>query len=177
MFVKNSILALMNEHNHKALYFCHTHPNLFLQKQCESCRRGMCHTCIVDHPKYCPDCRKQLRRTHSSYEDVRSLYSALIGGLVISSVIAAFLIYNYNTGTIFPLTKYLLIGIFAAFTITCAFYMLRNSEFLSTVGKVPFIGFKLSIVLLILILVSGLPILYMLYKAFLVLNDNYFKRS
>ncbi|WP_157957343.1 hypothetical protein [Winogradskyella tangerina] len=167
----------MNDHNHKALYFCHTHPNLFLQKQCESCRRGMCHTCIVNHPKYCPDCLKQLRRTSTTYEDLRALYSVLIGSLIISSIIGVLLVYHYNNNVDFPLTKYLLITVFGALTVTSGFFMLRNSEFLSTVSKVPFIGFKLSLLLLILILFSGLPILYMLYKAILILKDNYFNRS
>ena len=167
----------MSDHNHKALYFCHTHPHLFLQKPCDSCGRGMCHTCMVKHPKYCQDCLKQMRRTNSSYEDVRALYSVLIGSLIISCIISALLIYKYNTMTDYPLTKYLLITVFGAFTVTSGFYMLRNSEFLSSVRKIPFIGFKLSLVLLLLILISGLPILYMLNKAILVLNDNYFKRS
>ncbi|WP_299228637.1 hypothetical protein [uncultured Psychroserpens sp.] len=52
---------------------------------------------------------------------------------------------------------------------------MRQTNIYAEVSKVPFIGGKLAIVLLILTTVSGGPFLYFIYKLFLVGKSNYSK--
>jgi hypothetical protein len=67
--------------------------------------------------------------------------------------------------------------LFFALSIGGTHYLLKHTEFISEIRKVPFIGFKLSIIVLGLIVVSGLPIIYILYKFILVLKNSYSKTS
>ena len=159
----------MNEFNQKALYYCHTHPNLFLQKKCKSCKRGMCHTCIYNNVDYCQDCLSQQKRFSSNYKDKREISSTLIATLIISTIISILVFYNKYNLPDYSLTESLLIIFFATLTVVSCYYMLRETDLLKSVGKIPFIGFKL-------ILVTGLPILYMIFKITLLIRTNYFKR-
>ena len=57
------------------------------------------------------------------------------------------------------------------------YLLLKNTQIVNTISKMPFIGFKLAIVLVLLILGSGLPILYMPYKMVIVARDAYLRQS
>lgn len=53
--------------------------------------------------------------------------------------------------------------------------MLKDTDFIDEIRKIPFIGFKLSIILLVIIVVCGIPIFFMLYKLIKILNNHFFK--
>ena len=166
----------MSDHNQKALYFCHTHPNLFLQKKCTSCKRGMCHTCIYNNPNYCSDCLSKQKRFSSNYKDKKNILNSIVFAVIVSSLIA-FLIFNQAQNTTdYPCIKYISISFLIALSVSNCYYLFQGTEILSEVKKVPFIGFKLSLLILILVVASGLPILYMLYKSILILKTTYFKQ-
>ena len=103
--------------------------------------------------------------------------TTLISSLALSTIITILVIYKeYNIGT-YSIPQVFLISFFGALSVISCYYMMRETEIFSSVGKIPFIGFKLSIVLMVLILVTGIPILYMLYKTILLLKSGYFKHS
>jgi len=93
--------------------------------------------------------------------------------------LAIFILYGYYSSDLelnkYSTTDYLLAFLFGA-TILSTYYFLRDTEFIGEVRKVPFIGFKLSLAALIIIFISGFPILYFLYK-FLFAIYNSVKKS
>ena len=176
-YSENYILVPMSDHNQKALYFCHTHPNLFLQKKCEGCKRGMCHTCIYNNLNYCSDCLRTQKRFSSNTKDKKELFNTLIFAVVISCVIVLLLFHKTNINPHYPLTKYVLIAFVISLSASNCYYLFQKTTLLSDVNKIPFIGFKLSILIIVLVVASGLPILYLIYKSALLLKTHYFNRS
>ncbi|MFK7832803.1 MAG: hypothetical protein AB8B52_05985 [Winogradskyella sp.] len=167
----------MNELNHKALYFCHTHPNLFLQKKCDSCKRGMCHTCIHNNKNYCSDCLTINKRFSSGYEAKKQIITCLVFAAIITGIAVLIFVQKLSNLPDYPLIKNSIITFFIALSIANAYYLFNKTDILSSVNKVPFIGFKLSLAVLALVTASGLPILYMLYKSVLLLKSDYFKQA
>lgn len=166
----------MNEHNQKALDFCHTHPNLFLQQHCKNCKRGMCHTCIHNNRDYCTECLSDFKRLGSSHEDKKQILTALILAISTSFLVSISLFYSNYTIQNSPITESVLITFFATLSIVSCYYLFQESDIFSSINKIPFIGFKLSMLLLIFLIISGLPILYLFYKSVLLIRTYYFKQ-
>ena len=149
----------------KALYFCHTHTNLFLQQLCMGCRRGMCHTCIHHHPTLCASCLKNnfLGAAKNPYK--KEFGWMLIGG-IIALIIYLVIDYSSTNENYFTINVYLdsLVAFLFGSCIVATRYMLRDKDFLSEALEIPFVGFKVSIVLFVFLFISGFPILYILYK-------------
>ena len=137
----------------------------------------MCHTCIQNNNDFCSDCLTKQKRFSSSYQEKNEIIKALVSTLIISSIIALLLFNTKYNLPDYPLTKNLLITFFVTLSIVYSYFMLKETEIIQSVGKIPFIGFKLSIILYILIVMTGLPILYMIYKSLLILKTNYLKKS
>jgi len=167
----------MNDHNLKALYFCHKHPNLFAQSKCKSCKRGMCHTCTHHNENFCSDCLKQNKKFSSTNEDVQDLKVALIASAVLTTFFTVLIFYKKSNTPDFQLTTNFFIIFYLSLSAVNFYLLLKNTQIVNTISKMPFIGFKLAIVLVLLILGSGLPILYMLYKITIVARDAYLSRS
>ncbi len=161
----------MNEHNTKALYFCHTHPNLFLQKKCKGCHRGMCHTCINNHNDYCQSCLKSFFKGSSLHQNQKQVLRMFVSGIFLSLIV-----FGYQMLKLQPIkVNYLILGFCLGVSLMSMYYIMRQTNIYAEVSKVPFIGGKLAIVLLILTTVSGGPFLYFIYKLFLVGKSNYSK--
>ncbi|WP_299274043.1 hypothetical protein [uncultured Psychroserpens sp.] len=161
----------MNEHNTKAQFFCHTHPNLFLQKRCKGCRRGMCHTCINQHNDYCSSCLRQSFKLSSAYENQRQIIRMVCSGIIVGLIVLAYQLFvskiiNY---------PYLLLGFGIGISIMSMYYIMGRTDVFSEISKIPFIGGKLAMATLVLTAISGGPILYFLYKIGMQLKSNYLK--
>lgn len=154
----------MNARNEKALYFCHTHPNLFLQQQCKACKRGMCHTCIHNNKDYCESCAKSLFKSSRQYEHLTEVKQMLIAGIIVFGITS---FYTYSAGP--PIDTFeLFLGFYFGITIMAIYFVLSKTDVFSTITKIPFIGWKLAIILLALTAVTGGPLLYFIYKIFMV---------
>lgn len=167
----------MNDHNLKALYFCNKHPNLFAQAKCKSCKRGMCHTCAHHNENFCSDCLKQNKRFNSTIEDVQDLKAVLIFSVILTIFFTLLVLYKKSNAPDFVLTDNFLIILYLTFSTVNFYLILKNTDFVKSVSKIPFLGFKLAIILVLLIIVSGIPILYMLYKSIMVVRDAYLRHS
>jgi len=84
--------------------------------------------------------------------------------------LALFFTYTYvsNIDIYDSSLDYLLVFLFGL-SITGTHYLLRDTDFMGDIRKVPFIGFKLSIIVLLLIFVTGIPIIYFLYKLLILI--------
>jgi hypothetical protein len=148
----------------KSHYYCHTHSNLFSQQTCEICYRGMCHTCIQNNESICPSCLKK-SYFGSTYQQNKKNLIWIRGSGLIGRVL--FLLYS-GYGTSVELTNNFNKGAFMAFlggaNFTATHYFLEDNDFIEKVKNFPFFGFQLSVVVLIFIFVTGIPILYFIYK-------------
>ncbi|MEY8869687.1 hypothetical protein AB9K24_09275 [Meridianimaribacter flavus] len=154
----------MSDHNQKALYFCHTHPNLFLQKNCKSCKLGMCHTCIHNNQEYCPSCTNRFYKLSNSYKNKNEVIRILGFAIVISLAVPLYYYINALSVNSSEFTSHYLLVFYFATSVAATHYMLKGTSFMDSIRKVPFIGFKLSIVILALIVVFGISILYIAIK-------------
>lgn len=142
----------------KARYFCSTHPNLFSQKRCNSCGGGMCYTCIHTHETLCGDCQRSIYHVSDAYAYKKEGLWMLSAGVF---TISLFLVYYHliETHALYTQTELLLAFLFGS-NVIAAYYFLNKTTIVRDVNKVPFIGFKLALLVLVLIFVSGLPLLY-----------------
>ena len=166
----------MNEHNLKALYFCHTHTNLFLQKHCKNCKRGMCHTCLAHNSDYCKSCLKTNYRNSSHYEDKQEMIKVFLFSIIITCIVGCYLHFKSQPSVVKDLNETLLLVFFFSLSVASMHYLMKHTSFMNDVRKVPFIGFKLSIALLIIIIILGIPVFYIFFKTLKVLKHTYFKR-
>lgn len=158
----------------KALYFCNAHPNLFSQQNCNRCSRWMCHTCVHNNSTICADCLNSSflgSETHATKEQSKHI---LISGLITLTI---FLVINYFDKNGFEIDSAFYFNSLIAFlfglSITCTHCMMRDTDFMEEIRKIPFIGFKLALFILLLIFISGIPILYFLYKLFKVKRSKF----
>ncbi|WP_353780162.1 hypothetical protein [Winogradskyella sp. 3972H.M.0a.05] len=167
----------MRDLNEKALYFCHTHPNLFLQKHCAGCGRGMCHTCIHHDERLCPSCNKELYRSSSHYENKNRVIRALGFAVIVSLAVPAYyLYYQYSMDNNEFAANYFLVFLIG-FSLAGMHYMMQDTTFIQDIRSIPFIGFKLGIIVLILLIVSGVPIFFLLYKIAILVKHHWFNKS
>ncbi|WP_299762163.1 hypothetical protein [uncultured Dokdonia sp.] len=163
----------MNEQEKEA-YFCHTHTNLFSQKKCNECYRGMCYTCLNMDENICPSCRNYSYKQGDFYKNKR----LVIGMLIIAGVILALVhAYQYNTNVyVYDNAAFIgVLGIVLFYTISVGFsyFLFEDTDILSEIRKVPFLGFKLMIATLIVTIIIGLPVFYFLNKVYLLLRVKY----
>jgi hypothetical protein len=154
----------------KARYFCYTHPNLFSQKRCSSCGGGMCYTCINKHETLCSDCQRSIYRVSDAYAYKKEGLWMLGTGVLTLSL---FLAYYHITETqiIYSQTDVLLAFLFGS-NVIASYYFLSKTTIVKEVNKVPFIGFKLALIVLVLIFITGLPLLYFLVNYISTLLKN-----
>ena len=163
----------MNDFNLKALYFCHTHSNLFSQKNCNVCGRGMCHTCIHRNSNCCPSCIKDLKKSKQGYL-LKNEVLITIGIALLASLIFHYYQFHhtdklYNSFEFLPdLSLVFLYSLSAVGSV----YMMRTHSFIDDIKSIPFIGFKLALIVLLLTIASCIPVLYILYNAFFVIRDT-----
>lgn len=131
----------------------------------------MCHTCIAHNPDYCQSCLKYNYRNSSLYESSQELIRVTIFSAIITSLAGCYLYYDSQLST-----KTLVCIFYFSFSVASTHYLMKGTDFLSSIRKIPFIGFKLSIALLILIIVTGIPVFYILFKSIKVLKYFYSKR-
>ncbi|SEM26755.1 hypothetical protein SAMN04487910_4590 [Aquimarina amphilecti] len=157
----------------KQHYFCHTHPNLFAQSKCHSCYKGMCHTCLHTNSTLCASCLKSNFLTGNLYKNQKELIYIFSIGLAIG------LLYHiYQCVTIagiysnFNFSKDLLYVTLGTLSAISAYYMYSEVTLISEVSKIPFIGGKLALLLIIISLVIGVPLFYLLYKILLFIKQK-----
>ncbi|MEP0266788.1 hypothetical protein [Dokdonia sp.] len=162
----------------KEAYFCHTHPNLFSQKKCKECYRGMCYTCLSMDEDHCSDCRRSSYLSGDTHKNIKA-----IRGMLIVAVIVLILthVYQYkNDVQVYEnldFIKNLGITLFYTISIGFAFFLYEDTDILDEIRKVPFIGFKLMLATLIITVVLGLPVFYFLYKIYLLLKAKSIRSS
>ncbi|WP_299249248.1 hypothetical protein [uncultured Aquimarina sp.] len=159
----------------KRNYFCHTHTNLFSQSKCHHCYRGMCHTCLHQNHTICPDCRRTQFLTGDQYKNQKEISYILSIGI---GVALSFHIYQcYTISDIYTSFKFLeslLYVLIGTLTAISAYYMYSEVTIIREVSKIPFIGGKLALLLILISLIIGIPLLYLLYKIAIFLKYRMF---
>lgn len=156
----------------KARYFCYTHPNLFSQQRCNSCGTGMCHTCIHQHKTLCKDCQRSIYRSSDAFTLRMQGLWILAAGLLTLSL---FFGYHHSLDTPnYDINDLLLAFVFGANSLG-TFYFFNQTSVLNDIKKIPFIGFKLAIIILALIFITGLPLLYFIFNGYLISIKGRFK--
>ncbi|WP_108802587.1 hypothetical protein [Aquimarina sp. Aq107] len=149
----------------KQKHFCHSHPNLFAQSRCNNCFKGMCHTCIHNNPTLCTACLKSSFLTGDQYKNQKELIYILSIGLGVGLL---YHIYQFTTikhlYNNFNFVNDLLYVTIGTLTVISAYYMYSETTIISDIRKIPFIGGKLALLLIIFSLVIGIPLFYLLYK-------------
>lgn len=147
----------------KARFFCHTHTNLFLQKHCKQCGRGMCHTCLHNNNTFCPSCIKEFYLSSEAHANKKEILWMLGAGILVYSIFISLQFHENNTN--YPdFYSESFLAFFLGTSLCGTYFFIRDHEIMSTIRKVPFIGFKLSIIVLIIIIITGIPIFFQLYK-------------
>ncbi|MFD2564857.1 hypothetical protein [Aquimarina rubra] len=159
----------------KQNYFCHTHTNLFSQSKCHNCYRGMCHTCLHNNPTICPDCVRTRFLAGDQYKNQKEIsYMLSIG----AGVALLFHIYQCYTisgiYTSFNFLESLLYVFLGSLTAISAYYMYSEVTIILEISKIPFIGGKLALLLILISLVIGIPLLYLLYKIVVFIKHSLF---
>lgn len=149
----------------KALYYCYTHTNLFSQRECSRCNLGMCHTCLQNHSTICPNCLKGKRQSSIGHKYKKQLLWSLGSGLV-GAVL--FMLYTYYGNGLIELNRDFFKGLAITFlfgvNFTAAHYFLEDNDFIERIKSFPFFGFQLALLVLIFIFLTGIPIIYFVYK-------------
>lgn len=162
----------------KEAYFCHIHTNLFSQKKCKECYRGMCFTCLDMDKEYCPSCKRSMYLGGDTYKNIKAIKGMLIVALVVLALAHA---YQYSNDVhIYENLEFIKnLGIVLFFTISIgfAFFLYEDTEILNEIREVPFIGLKLMLATLIITVVLGIPVFYFLYKIYLLLKAKYIRAS
>ena len=135
----------------------------------------MCHTCIHYNNDYCSSCLKQSHRSSGSYADKNELIRVLGFAIIIASIVPFYYHFNNLSLNTNDFIESLLLVLYFSTSVAGAHYMLKDTDFIDEIRKIPFIGFKLSIILLVIIVVCGIPIFFMLYKLIKILNNHFFK--
>jgi len=157
----------------KARYYCGTHPNLFSQKKCNGCNRGMCFTCIDLNNEYCSSCFKYSILDNLYFKSLKEIKGITIIAILV--LIIAHLIQYFSNNNIYEdyiFLKNLGLTLFYTISIAYAFILFEGTDFLDDIRKIPFIGFKLMLGILILTVIAGIPVFYFVYKVFWV-SKNY----
>ncbi len=161
----------------KEAYFCHTHTHLFSQNRCKECFRGMCFTCLHMDKEYCPSCKQSSYLSGDTYKNLKA-----VRGMLIVAAVALILMHAYQYSTneqVYENLDFITnLGITLYFTISIGFvfFLFEDTEILGDIRKVPFLGFKLMLATLIGTIIIGIPVLYFLYKIYLLLKVK-FRRS
>ena len=135
----------------------------------------MCHTCIHHNSEYCSSCVKHSYRSSGSYADKNELIRVLVFAIIIASLVPLYYHFNNLSLNTQDFLESLLLVFYFSGSVAGAHYMLKDTDFIDEIRKIPFIGFKLSIILLVIIVVCGIPIFFMLYKLIKILNNHFFK--
>ncbi|WP_299222951.1 hypothetical protein [uncultured Aquimarina sp.] len=159
----------------KRNYFCHIHTNLFSQSKCHHCYRGMCHTCLHNNSTICPDCIRTQFLTGDQYKNQKEISYILSIGLGVTLLFHVYQYYTiseiYNNFNFLESLLYVLLGTLTAIS---AYYMYSEVTIIRDVSKIPFIGGKLVLLLILISLVIGIPLLYLLYKIAVFLRHHLF---
>ncbi len=136
----------------------------------------MCHTCIHNNKEYCQSCLKTNHKNSSLYEDTQEMFRVFLFSIIITTIAGIYLYVKSQSSIVKDLNEVLLIVFFFSLSIASTHYLMKHTSFMDDVRKVPFLGFKISIVLLVLIVVSGISVIYILFKTIKVLKHFYLKR-
>ena len=96
---------------------------------------------------------------YSNKEDVK--YILIIGGIIFAVYSIFFYFSEYPIEHINLLWS-LIIGIAAG----SGYYLIKNVSLYSEANKIPFIGFKLTLIIIGLTFILGIPLFYFIYKVF-----------
>ena len=133
----------------------------------------MCCTCKHNNSKVCPACLKQSYYSGDIHKSKGELIAIFFSGI---ATLTLFLLYQYmDRGQFFIYEEYVIHSIIAflvGISISGAYFMLRNTNTMSEISEIPFFGGKLSIIFLVIIVVTGAPALYFLYKLFQFVHHN-----
>ncbi len=127
----------------------------------------MCSSCVEEHPDLCPACRREFFIGSDKFVDKKTLIIVFIGGLIGLIITYFFLLPKYPDDTLAHLFPqgfiYFSLGISAAYTP----YLYKNSDIFNDLKEMPFLGFKLMLILIVITIISCIPALVYLYKVFL----------
>ncbi len=133
----------------------------------------MCHTCINNNDTVCASCIKERYFTPDYYTNIQEVKHALLIGII---VLIIYSIFFFSTAHQLE-TINLLWSFIGGIAIGSGYYLIKNVSLYSETNKIPFIGFKLTLVLVALTFVLGIPIVYFIYKTFVLIKTYYFKSN
>ena len=177
-FIRHLLLRSCNEfkilginQNLKEQYYCRTHPNLFLKERCRSCRGGMCLTCINEHKTLCPSCRKNSFRTYNYAISLLIVKRATAAGFIALGLYVLFSLPSLIAGNnLETQALYMLLFFGIGVSVVSVIFLLNDTDYFEAINKIPVIGFKLTLLTLMVLSVTGYPLFYYFKKVFLVIK-------
>ncbi len=129
----------------------------------------MCCTCQHLDPKVCPSCNKANFYSGSYYQARKEVLWISLSGLITLSLFCGFHLlkdsfYYWDTHFLINLLLSFLIGI----SIYGVHSLMKETTVFDEIKAVPFIGWKLSMIALVLTVLAGIPVIYFLIKSYRV---------
>lgn len=137
----------------------------------------MCHTRIHNNSELCPSCLKQSYRSSGTYTNKNELIKVMGFAVIIASIVPFYYHFSNLSLNTKDFIESLLMVFYFSTSVAGAHYILKDTDFIDEIRKIPFIGFKLSIILLAIIVVCGIPIFFMPYKLLKILKNHFFKHK
>ena len=132
----------------------------------------MCSTCVEEHSEICPACRIEFSIKPEKYVDKKRLLIVFFFGLIGLIITYLFLLIKYDDDALSYLFPqgfvYFFLGISAGYT----FYLYEDKETFKWINNIPFIGFKLILLIGVLTIVSFIPALIYLSKVYIYLTTS-----
>ena len=150
-----------------ARFYCLEHPTRIGQGYCKECKSPMCSQCLKEDSDFCPACRRELFLRSDKYVSKRELLVTLIGGII--GFLGSYLFFDTQLPEniwqeygwkILYLTTF---GISLFYT----FILYSNSGVIEELSSVPFISWKLTLIVYAASALSLIPAIIYLYKVIL----------
>ena len=124
----------------------------------------MCSVCVKQHPSFCPECQIEIGLGGEFKDSKKEVVIMSSSGLIVGLLYLGFL---YMENPQMQFINYNYWGVLLAFgvgiSIVGTYFVLRYSSFFQDVRVISIFGFKVTILVLVLTLVSTIPIFYYLY--------------
>jgi hypothetical protein len=147
-----------------AKYYCLEHPERSTKDYCDMCKSSMCNFCVEKYEDICPACRREYNIESENSFGKSSFFFVFLVGIIGLVITYCFLYHKYDNNAIdhlFPQGYlYFFLGISAAYTP----FLFRKGDTLKILREVPFFGFKLMLITILLTIISFVPAVVFVYK-------------
>lgn len=124
----------------------------------------MCNSCVSQHPDFCPECQLEIgigggfknSKREVGIMSIFGVFAGLgyLGYLYMEDPNMHFTDYNY---------WYVLLAFAVGVSLVGTFYVLNSSTFYQDARQIPFLGYKLTLLIPVVTLASTIPVFYYLY--------------